>query len=95
MKQNMKSSNPVKEAFRKVKEDNLFLLQKIEVLEERLKAQERQSKEMFELLREQIELYKAETMMSSNPMNNEYDNYNFNTTAKKKKTTAKKSSKKE
>lgn len=51
-------------AFKRVKEDNLFLLQKIENLEERVETQEKMLKESFELLREQIEIYRAEASIS-------------------------------
>lgn len=54
----------LKKAFQRVKEDNLFLLQKIESLEERVSTQENMLKESFELLREQIEIYKAESSIA-------------------------------
>lgn len=55
----------LKKAFKRVKEDNLFLLQKIENLEERVANQEKVLKDSFELLREQIEIYKAETSIAN------------------------------
>ena len=60
-----KAFENIKIAFKRVKEDNLFLLQKIEILEERLKEQDRVFREGFELLREQVELFKAEIMVSN------------------------------
>ncbi|MCH8520147.1 MAG: hypothetical protein LAT82_05320, partial [Nanoarchaeota archaeon] len=80
-----KAFENIKIAFKRVKEDNLFLLQKVEILEERLKEQDRTFREGFELLREQIELYKAEMMMSSlNSLNNSSKNSISISTSKKK-----------
>lgn len=49
----------IKKAFKKVKEDNLFLLQKIEILEEQMKSQKREFSQAFELLQEKLELEQA------------------------------------
>lgn len=62
--ESLKEKN-LRKAFKKVKEDNLFLLQKIENLEERVLEQEKVLKDSFELLKEQIEIYKAETTIAN------------------------------
>lgn len=62
--ESLKEKN-LRKAFKRIKEDNLFLLQKIESLEERVSTQENMLKESFELLREQIEIYKAESSIAN------------------------------
>lgn len=63
--------NQIKKAFKRVKEDNLFLLQRIENLEEQLKSQKREFLEAFELLQEKIELERvSKELLSQNLKNN-------------------------
>lgn len=90
-----KAFENIKIAFKRVKEDNLFLLQKIEILEERLKEQDKIFREGFELLREQVELYKAEIMMSSINNSSKVLKNSTSSTSKKNKSpeTSKKNSK--
>lgn len=72
----------LRKAFKRIKEDNLFLLQKIENLEERVANQEKVLKDSFELLREQIEIYKAETTIAN--LNQKVSTSETNTKSDKK-----------
>ena len=55
----------IKTAFKRVKEDNLFLLQRIEQLEQQVKSQRREFFETFELVREKMDLEEAHRMMQN------------------------------